>query len=91
MISQSSRSWCSDIISAEGAPLEPFCGLHEDTSLGLTCMIRLKARNREAASLLKFYSGLSARLLLPQAPVTTDVAAPALGLCSQPLPFSALQ
>ena len=35
-------SWCSDIISAEGisgclgAPLEPFCGLHEETSLGST-------------------------------------------------------
>lgn len=53
---ESSWSWYSDIISAEGAPLEPFCRLHEDTSLGLTCMIRLKARNREAASLLKFYS-----------------------------------
>lgn len=30
-------------------------------------------------------------LLLPQVPVSTDVAAPALGLCSQPLLFSALQ
>ena len=56
MTSRSSWSWCSDIISAGEAPLEPFYGLHEDTSLGLTCMIRLKARNQEAASLLKFYS-----------------------------------
>ena len=87
-------SWCSDIISAEGisgclgAPFQPFCGLHEETSLGSTYT---QSSELGSCFFTEVLLCLPTRLLLPQVPVSADVAAPALGLCSQPLLFSALQ
>lgn len=76
-------------------PLEPLYELHEKASL-VTLLLDFynQAQSSESGKLvltLKLCSVSPARLLLPQVPVTTDVASPALGLCSEALLFPALQ
>lgn len=50
-----------------------------------------KVRVGKLVLILKLCSVSLARPLHPQVPVTTDVAPPAVGLCSEPLLFSTLQ
>uniref|UniRef100_A0A9L0RIT5 Peroxisomal biosis factor 26 n=1 Tax=Equus caballus TaxID=9796 RepID=A0A9L0RIT5_HORSE len=87
-----------------GAPAEEPAGASLEVKCSL-CVVGIQAlaemnRWREVLSwVLQYYQApeklppkvLELWLLLPQISVTTDVSSPALGLCSEPLLFPALQ